>query len=136
MTAAATRPLRIVIADDHEIFAEGLAELLKSYPELDVVGRASDGLEAVSLASALNPDVVLMDVEMPCLDGIGATQHIVADGGDTRVVMLSSSTEPETVAAARLAGAVDYLFKGCSLDDMLAAIEEVRPFPDLTVHAA
>jgi DNA-binding NarL/FixJ family response regulator len=135
MSAAAMRPLRIVIADDHEIFAEGLAEVLASYPDLEVVGVAADGAEAVSLTSALTPDVVLMDVNMPCLDGISATREITAEGGDTRVVMLSSSSEAEVVAAARGAGATEYLFKGSPLDDMLAVIHEASPL-GLAVHAA
>jgi DNA-binding NarL/FixJ family response regulator len=136
MPAAATRPLRIVIADDHDIFAEGLATVLEAYPELEVVGRAADGAEAVTLTAALTPDVVLMDVEMPCLDGIRATKEITSEGGDTRIVMLSASTEPETVSAARRAGAVDYLFKGCALGDMIAAIHEACSLSGLAVHAA
>jgi DNA-binding NarL/FixJ family response regulator len=121
---ARTPPLRIVIADDHELFAEGLAELLAGYPDLEVVGRAANGVEAVALATSLQPDLVLMDVEMPCLDGISATREIVGAGHAPRVLMVSSSTEAEDVSAANAAGAAGYLFKGCALGDMIAAIHE------------
>ena len=133
--AAATHPVRILIADDHELFAEGLAELLATHPELEVVGRAADGAEAVALAAALNPDLVLMDVEMPRLDGISATREIIAAGG-ARVLMVSASTEPEVVARAERAGAVGYLFKGCALGDMIAAIREAVSPSGLVAHAA
>jgi DNA-binding NarL/FixJ family response regulator len=137
MTAAAgTRPLRILIADDHELFAEGLADILGVYPELEIVGRAADGAEAVALTASLRPDVVLMDVNMPRLDGISATREIVAADDQTRVLMVSASTGAEVVSRARSAGAAGYLFKGCPLGDMIAAIHEAIPPASLAMRAA
>jgi DNA-binding NarL/FixJ family response regulator len=137
MTAAATtRPLRILIADDHELFAEGLAAILDAHAGLEVVGRAADGAEALALASTLRPDVILMDVNMPSLDGISATREIVASGAETRVLMVSASTGADVVSRARAAGAAAYLFKGCPLRDMLAAIRETVPASSLAVQAA
>jgi DNA-binding NarL/FixJ family response regulator len=133
--AAAPHRVRIVIADDHELFAEGLAEMLGTYADLEVVGRASDGAEAVALAAALRPDLVLMDVEMPCLDGIGATREIHA-AGHARVLMVSASTEPEVVERARAAGAAGYVFMGCALSEMIAAIREASASPSSLVTRA
>jgi DNA-binding NarL/FixJ family response regulator len=127
MTAAFPEPrlIRILIADDHELFAAGLAQTLSVFPDLAVVGRAADGAEAVLLATRLNPDVVLMDVSMPRLDGIVATRQITASLPETRVVVVSALTDAETAARARSAGAAAYLFKGCPVDDLVAAVHEV-----------
>jgi DNA-binding NarL/FixJ family response regulator len=133
--AAATQPVRVLIADDHELFAEGLAELLATDPDVEVVGRAADGVEAVALTAAHRPDLVLMDVEMPRLDGISATREITA-AGRVRVLIVSASTEPEVVAHAERAGAAGYLFKGCALSDMIAAIHEAVSPSGLVAHAA
>jgi DNA-binding NarL/FixJ family response regulator len=134
--AAAIGQLRIVIADDHELFAQGLAELLGGSPELEVVGRAANGAEAVALTASLHPDVVLMDVEMPCVDGITATREIVSANEGTRVLMVSSSTEPDVVSRARSAGAAGYLFKGSPLREVIAAIHEVASPSNLAMCAA
>jgi DNA-binding NarL/FixJ family response regulator len=134
--AAAPHPIRILIADDHELFAEGLADIVGTYPDLEVVGRARDGSEAVALTEALHPDLVLMDVEMPRLDGIAATREI-ATAGRARVLMVSAATEPEVVERARAAGATGYVFKGCALAEMIAAIREAVASPSsLVTHAA
>lgn len=119
------QPLEVLIADDHDLFASGLAETLAAYPELTVVGRAADGAEAVVLATHLQPDVVVMDVSMPHLDGIVATREITETLEHTRVVVLSAVTDAQTASRARSAGAAAYLFKGCPLDDLVAAIKEV-----------
>jgi len=107
-------PLAILIADDHDLFAMGLAETLAAYPDLTVVGRAADGAEAVELASELRPDVVVMDVNMPRVDGIAATREVTETLEHTRVVVLSALTDAETAHAARSAGAVAVLPKGGS----------------------
>ena len=113
--------LSVLIADDHDLFATSLAELLAG-EGLDVVGRAADGAEAVALASRLRPDVVVMDVSMPCCDGIEAAREITGTLEATRVVMLTGINDLEVSLRARAAGATAYVIKGSSFDELLAAI--------------
>lgn len=113
--------LSVLIADDHDLFATSLAELLAG-EGLDVVGRATDGAEAVALASRLRPDVVVMDVNMPCCDGIEAAREITGTLKTTRVVMLTGINDLEVSLRARAAGATAYVIKGCSFDELLTAI--------------
>jgi|1185.fasta_scaffold241201_1 DNA-binding NarL/FixJ family response regulator len=119
------QPLTVLIADDHDLFATGLAETLAPYPDLNVVGRAADGAEAVALVSVLRPQVVVMDVSMPRLDGIVATREITDTFEETHVVVLSALTDAVTASRARSAGAAAYLFKGCPIDHLVQAIREV-----------
>jgi DNA-binding NarL/FixJ family response regulator len=114
--------LSVLIADDHDLFAASLAELLSSEAGLAVVGRAADGAEAVALASRLRPDVVVMDVTMPCCDGIDATREITRTLAETRVVMLTGINDVDTSLRARAAGAAAYLIKGCPFEELLSAI--------------
>jgi DNA-binding NarL/FixJ family response regulator len=123
------RPLEVLIADDHDLFALGLEETLASCPGMTVVGRASDGAEAVALASALRPHVVLMDVRMPRVDGIFATREITDTLERTRVVILERPPRPETVCRARAAGAAAYLSKGCPVDEVVSVVREVADWP-------
>jgi DNA-binding NarL/FixJ family response regulator len=123
------QPLRTLIADDHDLFADGLAVLLADHAEIAVVGRAADGAEAVALAALLRPDVVLMDVEMPRLDGIQATRTIIDARPETRVVVVSAVRDAETAGRARCAGAAAYVFKGCPVADLVAAVLEVAASP-------
>ncbi len=120
------RPLEVLIADDHDLFALGLEETLAHCPDMTVVGRASDGAEAVALASALRPHVVLMDVSMPRVDGILATREITDTLERTRVVILSGHQDLETVCRARAAA---YLSKGCPVDEVLSVVREVADWP-------
>jgi two-component system, NarL family, response regulator LiaR len=119
------QPLEVLIADDHDLFALGLEETLAHYPDMTVVGRATDGAEAVALASALRPDVVLMDVSMPRVDGILATREITDTFERARVVMLSALKDLETICRARAAGAAAYLSKGCPVDEVISVVREV-----------
>jgi DNA-binding NarL/FixJ family response regulator len=119
------QPLTVLIADDHDLFAAGLAETLAPYPDLNVIGRAADGAEAVALVAVLRPQVVVMDVSMPRLDGIVATREITDTFDETRVVVLSALTDATTASRARSAGAAAYLFKGCPIDHPVQAIREV-----------
>lgn len=104
-------PIRVLVADDHDLFAETLIALLADDDRIEVVGRAADGGEAVLLAYLYVPDVVLMDVHMPLVDGIEATAALSADIPAVRVVMLSSSSAVEDVERSHRAGAVGYLTK-------------------------
>ncbi len=114
--------LSVLIADDHDLFATSLAELLAAEEDVDVVGRAADGAEAVALAGQLRPDVVVMDANMPCCDGIEATREITGMLETTRVVMLTGINDLEVSLRARAAGATAYVIKGSSFDELLTAI--------------
>lgn len=103
--------IRVLVADDHDLFAETLVALLAGDDRIEIVGRAADGAEAIRLAFVHLPDVVLMDVHMPLIDGIEATRALGAETPAVRVVMLSSSSAVEDVERSRGAGAVGYLTK-------------------------
>jgi DNA-binding NarL/FixJ family response regulator len=118
-------PLRVVIVDDHPLFREGLAMLLGSVPGLAVVGTAADGAAAVAVAREEQPDVVVMDVQMPVLDGIEATRRITSESPSTGVVVLTMSEDDGTVFAAVRAGARGYLLKGADQEEVLRAITTV-----------
>lgn len=104
-------PVRVLIADDHSLFAKTIEALLAGDPGLEVVGVAADGLDAVALCATLVPDVVLMDIEMPHLDGFGATLGIRDLGLPSRVIVLTASDDPANAQRAREVGATGYLTK-------------------------
>ena len=122
----ATAPIRVLIADDHPVFRDGLASLLEPLPEIDVVARASDGAQAVALAAEHKPDVVVMDVQMPELNGIEATRRVVADRPGTGVLVLTMGEDDGTVLSALRAGARGYLRKGAEQDEIVRAITTVH----------
>jgi len=111
-----------VIADDHPFFVEALALTLELDERIEIVGRARHGKEAVELAGALHPDVVLMDLDMPVLDGISATRGVLRVSLASRVIVLTASTSPDDERRAREAGAVAFLRKGCHSADLFNAI--------------
>jgi signal transduction histidine kinase/CheY-like chemotaxis protein len=115
-------PLRVLLADDHRIVREGLRSLLSDKPDVEIVGEAAHGREAVDLALRLEPDVVIMDVAMPLIDGDEATRQIKAHLPKTRVIALSTYNEPETIGKMYQAGAENYVLKTASSDELLAAI--------------
>ncbi len=115
-------PTRVLIADDHVLFAEALEAILVGDERIRVVGRAANGLEAVELASSLRPDIVLMDISMPVMDGIEATARIVEDDPRTRVLVLTGSDSPRDVDAARRAGAAGYVTKDRIAAELVDAI--------------
>jgi DNA-binding NarL/FixJ family response regulator len=117
------RRRRILIADDHAIFRECLARLLQGSPELDIVGNAEDGQKAVELATLLHPDVVLMDVDMPLMNGIEATRQITLTLPHIRVIGLSMHNHDDIAAQMLSAGAIRYLMKGGPVEELLAAIQ-------------
>jgi NarL family two-component system response regulator LiaR len=116
-------PIRVLIADDHEVVRQGLRTFLEIDPELEVVGEAADGREAVRLAHRLRPDVVLMDLLMPELDGIVATQLIRQELPDTEVMALTSVLEDASVVGAVRAGAIGYLLKDTRAKELRQAIK-------------
>ena len=118
-------PLRVVVADDHPVYRDGLALLLGSVPGVVVVGTAADGRAAVDLAREEQPDVVVMDVQMPVLDGIDATRRITTESPSVGVVVLTMSEDDGTVFAAVRAGARGYLLKGADQEEVLRAITTV-----------
>jgi NarL family two-component system response regulator LiaR len=117
-------PIRVLIADDHRLFAEALGLALDADPRLQVVGHARDGREAVKLAVALAPDVALIDLDMPLVDGIEATRAI-SRTLPTRVAILTASPHPEDALRARDAGSTAYLTKGCSAQEVVEAVVEL-----------
>ena len=114
--------LRVLIADDHSLFAKTLEALLVGTPGVEVVGVAEDGLEAVGLAVTLFPDVVMMDVEMPHLNGIAATRRLGELGLGIPIVLLSASGDPSVAEAAHAVGAKGYLTKDRIADGLLPAL--------------
>jgi len=122
---------RILIVDDHEIFRKGLRTLLESRPHLEICGEAINGLEAVQKTRDLRPDVVLMDISMPEIDGLQATRLIRSEPIHAQVLILSQHDSPHMLAAALKAGANGYVTKSQVSQCLLAALESViqgRPF--------
>jgi DNA-binding NarL/FixJ family response regulator len=112
----------VVIADDHRLFAEALEAILSTDARINVVARAADGRQAVDLAVEHRPDVVLMDISMPVMDGIEATREIRGAVPDTAVIVLTGSNATDDVSAARAAGASGYVTKDQIAGDLLRAI--------------
>ena len=120
-----SRPIRILIADDHPLFRAGLRALLESIPDTEVAGEAATGEEAVEAAVTLVPDVVVMDINMPGLNGIDATRRIVDASEDVKVLVMTMHDDDEAVFAAIRAGARGYQLKGAAQDETLRAIRSV-----------
>lgn len=114
--------IRVLIADDHPMMRSGLTQLLETTDDLSVVAAASDGAEAIALDAEHRPDVVLMDISMPGIDGVEATRAITAARPDANVVMLTSFAEQDRVLAALDAGAVGYLLKDADPAELLRAV--------------
>ncbi|MCB0192715.1 MAG: response regulator transcription factor [Anaerolineae bacterium] len=117
--------IRLILADDHAVVRSGTRELLEQQPDLKIIGEASDGEEAVQLASTLQPDVVVMDVRMPRLNGIEATRRIKADYPKIRILVLTAHDDDEYVFALLQAGANGYLLKTAEIDELVRAIRTV-----------
>lgn len=118
-------PIRILIADDHPLFRDGLRALLESVPDMQVVGEATTGNEVMALAASLQPDLILMDVKMPGMNGIEAARRIVQTSLHIRILMLTMFEDDESVFAAIRAGARGYLLKGAVQEETLRAIRAV-----------
>ena len=117
--------LGVMIADDHQLFRDGLRALLLADPHAEVVGEAADGDAAVAMAAELQPDVILMDLQMPGLNGIEATRQIVAASPHIGALVVTMFSDDQSVFAAMRAGARGYLLKGASHGEMLRAIHAV-----------
>ena len=118
-------PIRLLIADDHRLFREGVKALLATAGDIAIVGEAENGAAAVEDCKRLAPGVVLMDINMPGLNGIQATQQILAHAPQTGIIMLTMLEDDASVFAAMRAGARGYILKGASPDEMLSAIRSV-----------
>jgi len=118
-------PLRVLIADDHPLFRHGIAVLLQALPEFEVVGEATSGEETIALAEQLQPDVILMDIQMPRINGIEATRRILHTSPHIRVLMVTMSEDDASVFTAMRAGARGYVLKDAQKDDMLRAIRAI-----------
>ncbi|MEP9361965.1 response regulator transcription factor [Nocardioides sp. CN2-186] len=114
--------IRVVVVDDHQIVREGLASLLSALDGLEVVGTAEDGRDAIHVVAETEPDVVVMDIQMPHLDGIEATRMVTGRHPGVRVVMLTMNEDDDTVLGAMRAGASGYLLKGSGADEVQNAI--------------
>ncbi len=115
-------PIRVVVVDDHHVVRAGLEQLLGTAPGIELVGMAADGLEALQLVASVSPDVVLMDLSMPNLDGVGATRQLMAAHPDLHVVVLTSFSDQSRILDALDAGASGYLLKHASAEELFDAI--------------
>jgi len=113
---------RILVVDDHEVVRHGLTMFLRAFPDFDLIGEAADGREAVDLCEQLSPDIVLMDVQMPEMDGVAATRLIREKCPNTQVLALSTFKDKDVVRDMLKAGAIGYLLKNTSIDEMANAI--------------
>jgi two-component system nitrate/nitrite response regulator NarL len=120
------QPLRILLADDHVLFRKGMIALLAARPDMQVVGEASDGLEAIALARATTPDIVLLDIHMPRCSGLEAIPHILRESPSTRIVMLTVSEEDRDLFTAIRNGAFGYLLKDMEPQQLFDLLEGVR----------
>lgn len=120
-----TTRIRLVLVDDHAVVTEGLSMLLARFSDLEIVGTASRGADAVGLVDATQPDVVLMDLSMPDVDGVEATRRVMAAHPSARILALTAFVDHRLVTAAMAAGAAGYLLKSVSGDELAAAIRTV-----------
>lgn len=119
-------PIRVVLVDDQALFRAGIRMVIDSQPDLEVVGEAGDGAQALTVVRAVRPDVVLMDIRMPVMDGLAATAALLADADPPRVVMLTTFDLDEAAARAIRQGASGFLLKDADPEFLLAAIRTVH----------
>jgi len=119
-----SQTIRVMLVDDHNVVRSGLATFLRAYEDLELVGEAKNGLEAVNLCREKKPDVILMDLMMPEMDGIAATRAILADYPEIKIVAMTSFEEEELVQGVLAAGAISYLLKNVTSDELAKAIRD------------
>ena len=117
--------IRVVLVDDHAVVRTGLAQLIAAAGDMEVVGHASDGSEALAVVKEAEPDVVLMDLQMPGIDGVAATRALRAAGVTSEVLVLTSYSDSDRIVAALDAGAVGYLLKDADPEDVLSGVRAV-----------
>jgi DNA-binding NarL/FixJ family response regulator len=122
---ARANPIRVLLTDDHELFRAGIRALIRTFVGIDIIAEASNGREALSLSKAHHPDIVLMDIFMPELNGLDTTARLVSVSPESRVIMLSMSSEEEYVLQALRCGAAGYLLKNISPSELEQAIRAV-----------
>jgi NarL family two-component system response regulator LiaR len=123
-TMNASQTIRVMLVDDHNVVRSGLATFLKAYDDLVLVGEAKNGLEAVNLCREKKPDVILMDLMMPEMDGIAATRAILADCPEIKIIAMTSFEEEQLVQGVLAAGAISYLIKNVTSDELAKAIRD------------
>ena len=126
MTPTAARPISVVIADDHPVVREGLQVLLSVQDDMSVAGAAADGAQAVALCEELQPDVLLLDLKLPVLDGIGVLRELARRGAAVRTLVLTSAPEHALVSQAMQAGAAGFLYKDTDPDALIRAVRAVH----------
>jgi NarL family two-component system response regulator LiaR len=119
-----SQTIRVMLVDDHNVVRSGLATFLRAYDDLELVGEAKNGLEAINLCHKHKPDIILMDLMMPEMDGIAATQAILADYPDIKIIAMTSFEDEELVHGVLAAGAMSYLLKNVTSDELARAIRE------------
>ncbi len=118
--------IKIILADDHNVLREGLKSLLNRQQDFEVIGEADNGRDAVRLAKKLEPDIVVLDIGMPNMNGIQATQHIVAEVPDTKVLALSMHSDHQFVVKMLQAGASGYMLKDCAYEELISAVRDIN----------
>lgn len=116
---------RIIIADDHDLFVEGLSGLLAKQPDVELLGQARDGIQAVEQTSLLKPDIILMDIAMPRMSGIKASQQIRSKFPDVKILILSMHNSRELISESLKAGANGYILKDCTSEELYEAVKSV-----------
>lgn len=124
-SAGAAGRIRVAVVDDHPVVRAGLVAMLETQPDLSVVGEAASGSEALALVDSADPDVLLLDLEMPGLDGVGVLLHLREQGARTRAIVFTVFDTDERIIAAVEAGAAGYLLKGAPRADVFAAVRTV-----------
>lgn len=132
-----SNPIRILVVDDHMVVRRGLVSLIESEDELEVVGQAADGLEAIEQAEKLRPDVVLMDVEMPRLNGLAALPRVLEKSPQSKVIILTTFADDERIFNALRSGASGYVLKDVAEHDLIESVRKVmRGEPALAPQVA
>lgn len=119
-------PIKVILADDHQLFREGLANLLAESKEVDVIAQAVNGKDAIDKAKQFCPDVMIMDINMPEMDGVEATSQLLKEISEIKIIGLSIHANKQYIKGMLEAGSSGYLFKNCSYDELIKAIQTVH----------